>query len=288
MYQEKATIQKLASDIEDDPLIEEGIILRVLPDIQAEYVKSCIESGDYSKISIKWKGERHAIVRINGYQYGAILVNLPSIIEANKSVDRKNLLKAFDVSQMLLCVSLVNREEEVFTLKAPDTEDLILKHFEEYKKEILERRTKSLRGYNSGPLTDAESKNIDQIVKKGYDYRHGITPPLYNVRNRRFRRKLTGNELEYVEKTVEMLLKQDADAEEFNYELVDDKQIMQKSNSAIDLQQEVDLFGQKEDINIAFEDHEDLELELEQALQESDIEDEASNEASFPSPFCSR
>lgn len=40
-----------ASDIEDDPLIEEGVILRVLPDVQTEFVKNCIESGDFSGLS---------------------------------------------------------------------------------------------------------------------------------------------------------------------------------------------------------------------------------------------
>ena len=277
-----------ASDVEDDPLIEEGIILRVLPDLSAEFVKNSIESGDYSDVSIKWKGERHAVVKVNGVQYGAVLVNLPSIIEVNKSVDRKNLLKTFDVSQMLICVRTVNKEEEVFSLQVSDTEDLTKKHFEEYQKEITEQRKQQLRGYNGGPLTDAESKNIEQIINKRYDYKHGITPPLYNARNRRFRHRMGPTAFDYVERTVEKLLKLDAEAEEFGYELVNEDAIQQqRSTSAADLahyqkagehMDETSSVGYSQEIKPHHvtgaaeedeeEDHEeDLELELEQALQ---------------------
>ncbi|SCV05895.1 LANO_0H17546g1_1 [Lachancea nothofagi CBS 11611] len=254
-----------ASDIEDDPLIEEGVILRVMPDVQTEFVKSCIESGDFSGLSLKWKGERHAVVRVNGHQYGAVLVNLPTIIEVNKSIDRKNLLKAFDVSQMLLCVKTIEHEEEVFSVVPPDTEDLVTKHFGAYKNEIEELKKIVTRGYNDGPLTDAEANNIDEIVKKGYDYKHGLTPPLYNVRNRRFRRRLANQEVDYVEKTVEHLLKLDAEAEGFSYDLVDEDFLQQRSGSNDEQRQKsvdsgFDLFGE--------DDHEDLEMELEQALQE--------------------
>lgn len=217
-----------ASDIEDDPLIETGIVLRILPDIQLEFVKNSLESGDYSGISIKWKNERHAIVTINDVMYGAIVVDLPTVIEVNKSVDRKNLLKTFDVSQMLLCVRSIQNEEEVYTLEAPDTEDLVVKHFEEIEDEIWENKEAFVKGYNGAPLSDAEAKHLKQIALKNYDYKHGISPPLYNVRNRRFRRKMGPNEIDYVEKVIDMLLKQDKQAEEVSYDLVDESELQTK------------------------------------------------------------
>lgn len=282
-----------ASDIEEDPLIEEGVILRVLPDFQADFIKNSIENADYSGISIKWKGERHAVIKINGNQYGAVLVELPTVIEVNKSVDGKNLMKTFDVSQMLLCIALINREEEVFELNPPDSEDLVKKHFEAYSKEIFESRKKMMIGYQGGPLTDAESKHAEAIINKPYDYKHGISPPLYNVRNRRFRRRMGPAEMEHVEKTVEMLLKQDAEAEEFSYDLVEEESLIHKTSSSMDSGQftgqrksvspsqttiantSIDsmLFCDKFDCNdrehVQYEDNEDLELELEQALQDS-------------------
>ncbi|SCU78174.1 LAMI_0A03708g1_1 [Lachancea mirantina] len=274
-----------ASDVEDDPLVEEGIILRVLPDLQTDFIKSCIESGDFTGLSMKWKGERHAILKVNGYQYGAVLVDLPSNIEVNKSVDRKNLLKTFDVSQMLICVKPVKEEEDVFKLTPPDTEDLVRKHFSEYADEILTFKKMLLKGYGGGPLTDAEAKYSEGIVTKTYDYKHGLTPPLHNVRNRRFRRKLSRQEINHVEKTVELLLKQDEEAEDFSYELVSESEIAHRPATNVEARREtaergsLDLFGEEPD------DHEDLELELEQALQEDKagarLVDEGANSSVF-------
>ncbi|QLL32631.1 hypothetical protein HG536_0D01530 [Torulaspora globosa] len=266
-----------ASDIEDDPLIEEAIVLRVLPDIQAEFVKHSIDSGDYSGISIKWKGQRHAIVNINDVSYGAILVNLPTVIEVNKSVDRKNLLKTVDVSQMLLCIQVIESEEEVFTLRPPETEDLVSKHFEEHQDEINECKMKFFKGYNDGPLTELETKYLEQIATKPYDYKHGLTPPLYNVRNRRFRRKMGLDEFEYAEKCVERLLRQDDQAEEVTYELVDEDEIQRRSTPAASLSQ----LETRESYAAETADHEkeEVDLNLDEAFQ-SDTE-EAKERGSF-------
>lgn len=269
------------SELEDDPLIEEGIILRVLPDIQAEFVKNSIDSGDYSGVSIKWKGQNHAIVFINNVKYGAILVNLPTIIETHKSVDRKNLLKTFDISQMLLCIKIIDQEEEVFNLMSNDTEDLVSKFFEDYQGEIDDNKLKNFKGYNGGPLTDAETKYLKQIALKSYDYKHGITPPLYNVRNRRFRRKMNPTEFSYVESVVETLLKQDEEAEEITYELGLESEIPKKSTPAPTPGDLSFPIASKNDENTPASkftmDMEEDELDLEEAFQSDEEENE--NEA---------
>ena len=262
-----------ASDIEDDPLIEEGIILRVLPDIQAEFVKNSIESGDFSGIIVKWKGERHAIVNINDVPYGAILLDLPTITEVTKSVDRKNLIKTFDVSQMLLCIKPISNEEQVFTLQAPDSDDVISKHFEEYLDEINEHKKLFMKGYNGGPLTESETKYLEDIAYKAYQYRHGLTPPLYNVRNRRFRRKMGPTEFEYAEKVVAALLEQDDNAEEVTYDLVDEYEILRRPASVTDMKAVIE--PPKEHIPsfaLDDEDKEDDELDLDQAFESEDEE----------------
>ncbi|CCK72297.1 TATA-binding protein-associated factor TAF7 KNAG_0J02160 [Huiozyma naganishii CBS 8797] len=220
-----------ASDIETDPLIESGIILRVLSDTQVDFVKNSIEAGDYSGISITWKDERHAIVNINGYQYGAVLVDLPTIVEVNKSVDRKNLLKTFDVCQMLVCIRIIDKEEEVFGLKVPDTEDLASKHFEEIEDEIERNKLQVFRQQHPTQIADAEQTHLKDIACNTYDYKHGITPPLYNVRNRRFRRKISGTEFDYVENVVELLLNQDDQAEEVNFNLLHESEL--NSNTGV-------------------------------------------------------
>ncbi|KAK5780051.1 hypothetical protein RI543_002591 [Arxiozyma heterogenica] len=216
------------SDVESDPLIESGIILRVVPDTQVDFVKNSIEAGDYSGIGIKWVTDRHAVVMINGYMYGAILVDLPTIIEVNKSVDRKNLLKTFDISQMLLCIRTIDKEEEVFDLQVPDTEDLVSNHYEDIIQEIHREKIKLLRQHLSHGNHDMTPQQIDKIAVKSYDYKHGLTAPLYNVRNRRFRRKMNSVEFEYVENVVETLLNEDDKAEEVTFELITEEEINTK------------------------------------------------------------
>ncbi|GAV56114.1 hypothetical protein ZYGR_0BA00200 [Zygosaccharomyces rouxii] len=269
-----------ASDVEDDPLMEEGIILRILPDLSAEFVKNSIESGDYSGISIKWKGQRHAVVNINNTSYGAVLVNLPTVIEVNKSVDRKNLLKTMDVCQMLLCIKVVDNEEDVFKLTPPDSEDLVSKHFEEYKDEINDFKKKFIKGFNGGPLTDAESKYMDDIVLKPYDYKHGITPALYNVRNRRFRRRMGQREFDYVEQVVERLLKFDEQAEDVQYELIDEDEAIRKSTSATHVN-DFNNIQDSERSSFQFADmdeREDDDLDLDAAFQSDQEDDKAGDE----------
>ena len=64
---------------------------------------------------------------------------------------------------------------------------------------------------------------------------HGITPPLRNVRKRRFRRALSHRTIETVENEVNRLLKLDAQAEKTQFEVVDRLQSRQASVSLSDV-----------------------------------------------------
>lgn len=103
-------------DREDDPLIEDGLILRMLPDANLDILRSAVESGDMSAISIFWKDKRRAIVKIHGEMYGAKLIDLPTVLDIHKTLDRKNIFKTIDVSQMLLVVKKLNTEKELMDI----------------------------------------------------------------------------------------------------------------------------------------------------------------------------
>ncbi|KAG7720491.1 hypothetical protein KL949_001749 [Ogataea haglerorum] len=113
-------------DREDDPLIEEGIILRMVPDESLDYLRRCVEDGDMSGITIKWKDKRRAILRINGMLYGGKLVELPTVVEVHKSVDKKNIFKTIDVCQMLLIVKRLESEKDIKDI------DVDMEHGESY------------------------------------------------------------------------------------------------------------------------------------------------------------
>lgn len=79
-------------------------------------------------------------------------MDLPCVIESFKTIDKKTVYKTADVCQMLICTEEAEPEE-----------------------------------VDPKPL-----KKKDGMVKveKKYLWPHGITPPLKNVRKRRFRRTL--------------------------------------------------------------------------------------------------
>ena len=56
---------------------------------------------------------RRAVVRIRKNLYAAKLVDLPTIVESSKTLDRKNLYKTGDICQMLLVGEQISHEETI-------------------------------------------------------------------------------------------------------------------------------------------------------------------------------
>ncbi|KAI1409734.1 TAFII55 protein conserved region-domain-containing protein [Hypoxylon sp. FL1857] len=118
-----------ASDREVDPTRETTFILRSLPGAPAEYLKKAISEGtigipkqnggaDFGVQFLDAK-QRRAMVTINGSHFAAVLVHLPTITEAMKSWDRKNMMKNSDITEMLLCFEEVKNEYEAKTVPLP-------------------------------------------------------------------------------------------------------------------------------------------------------------------------
>ncbi|KAI0842985.1 TAFII55 protein conserved region-domain-containing protein [Hypoxylon sp. FL0890] len=118
-----------ASDREVDPTRESTFILRVLPGTAVDYLKKAIADGtvgvpkqnggaDFGVQFVDAK-QRRAMVTINGTHFAAVLVHLPTITEAMKSWDRKNMMKNSDITEMLLCFQEVNNEYEAKTVPLP-------------------------------------------------------------------------------------------------------------------------------------------------------------------------
>lgn len=81
--------------------IEEQIILRVPPKLQ-EIAKKISNSEEVEDFTIKFTGSRNAIVQVAGVDYNAVLVDLPCLIESQKTMDKKQFYKICDISQMLV------------------------------------------------------------------------------------------------------------------------------------------------------------------------------------------
>lgn len=126
------------------------------------------------------------MVRLDDRYLYAKVVDLPTIIESHKTIDKKSFYKTADICQMMIC-----REEPY-----PATDD-------------------------ESPVKN-KKKDPNKVDKK-FLYPHGITPSLKNVRKRRFRKTLKKKnvELPEIEKEVKRLLRVDNEAVHVKWEIVE-------------------------------------------------------------------
>ncbi|KAL1767047.1 transcription initiation factor TFIID subunit 7-like [Sigmodon hispidus] len=173
-------------------------------------VRKIIHSRDSAmkdKLKIDFSPDgHHAVVQVEDVSLSAKLVNLPCVIGSLKTIDRKTFYKTADISQMLVCSAdsgLHSPPQEPVTSTDP-----------------------TVTGSGEGKT----EKNI-------YNWKHGITPPLKNVRKKRFRKttkkvpdvkqKDEFSFSEYadspaVEKEVKRLLCSDAEAVSVRWEVIAD------------------------------------------------------------------
>lgn len=182
--------------------LESQVILR-LPGQVAAALRAAVRSGVMNlkdRLSIQLEPDnRHGTVRFDRWSLSARVVDLPSIIESHKTLDRKTFYKTADVAQLMIC-----KEED-------GAED------EEAKKAAAADDEESLR-----------RKERKDAKDKKYQYPHGITPSLKNVRKRRFRKVLKKKYVDFpeIEKEVKRLFRMDNEAISIRYEVVnadDDK-----------------------------------------------------------------
>ncbi|XP_047621139.1 transcription initiation factor TFIID subunit 7-like [Phacochoerus africanus] len=195
------------SKSQDEPPheLENQFILR-LPLEHASTVRKMVHSGramkDKLKIDLSSDG-RHAVVEVENVPLAAKLVDLPCVIGSLKTLDKKTFYKTADISQMLVCTADGG-------VHAPPEE----------------------------PVTSTDVTAIRKNEKQGqkkYIWKHGITPPLKNVRKKRFR-KTTKKHIDFkqieeisfteyiespdVEKEVKRLLCSDAEAVSARWEVI--------------------------------------------------------------------
>ncbi|XP_035307963.1 transcription initiation factor TFIID subunit 7-like isoform X2 [Cricetulus griseus] len=188
--------------------LESQFILRLPPE-HASTVREIIRSGDPTmkdKLKIDLSPDaRHAVVQVDNVSLSARVVDLPCVIGSLKTHDRKTFYKTADVSQMLVCSA------EGGGCASPEE-----------------------------PATSAGATATGRQgeMEKNYIWKHGITPPLKNVRKKRFRkpaRKLPDAkqsedscsgyiDSKEVEKEVKRLLRSDAEAISTRWEIVVDEE----------------------------------------------------------------
>jgi len=196
-----------------EPAIElESQFLLRLPEEPAAALRAALRSGATNikeRLSISLKPEnpadprlRRAIVEFDSWtNMSAKLMDLPTIVESHKSIDRKSFYKTADICQMLWCKEGDPSDED-------DDAD------------------------NANAGGDKGKKYDPNKVEKKWVYPHGITPPMKNCRKRRFRKTLKKRYIDAPEneKEVKHLLRQDLDAVRFSFELITEDEMKQSAS----------------------------------------------------------
>jgi TATA-binding protein-associated factor Taf7 len=158
-----------------------------------------------SSLFIKMDAEtRRATVKYDNQILDARLVDLPCIIETLDTIDNVEFYKTGEISQMLVCKTKddpwISDNEEESPPPPPSTTTTTSDDTKKKKKK---------------PLTAHE-----KFVRK-YQWPHGITPPLKNVRRKRFRKVAKKKYIDYaeIEKEVKQLFRADRDALDVEYQV---------------------------------------------------------------------
>lgn len=183
--------------------LESQFILR-LPQIPANALRQALKSGEplSKRLSVKFDQDiRQGIIKFDNWSMPARLFDLPTIIESYKTLDRKNFYKTADVSQILIC-----KEDSSGTAN-----EIINTENDDEKKKYFDSLFSSVGG----------------VGKREYLFPHGITPPLKNVRKRRFRKTLKKKYVDFseIEKEVKRLFKFDCEAIDSRYEIVEENKL---------------------------------------------------------------
>ncbi|KAF8623482.1 hypothetical protein AX15_006265 [Amanita polypyramis BW_CC] len=113
---------------DDDLSFEEQFILRLPPGENLEKFRKMVAAREVANdIWFKFKDSRRAVFHIGNNLYSAKLVDLPCIIESQKTLDNKQMFKAADICQMLVVEDKIEREEPT-TSKNFNFEDFIWPH----------------------------------------------------------------------------------------------------------------------------------------------------------------
>ncbi|XP_045768822.1 transcription initiation factor TFIID subunit 7-like [Maniola jurtina] len=185
----------------DYPVELETQFIMKMPTEPAKALRDLIKSGENFKnrLVIQLSDDmRNGEVRFDHWLLHAKSVDLPTIVESWKSIDRKSLYKTADICQILIC------KEEI----DPHTEE----------------------------ESPAKNKKKDpHKVDKKYLWPHGITPPTKNVRKRRFRKTLRKKcpEAPEIEKELKRLLRADNEAVSISWEVIKEKTTIASKNETI-------------------------------------------------------
>ncbi|KAG0230902.1 hypothetical protein BGW42_000624 [Actinomortierella wolfii] len=249
---------------EPEVAIEEQFILRLPPGEMCDRFREKVTARELDdSLKLVFKDPRRGLFSFEGKNYPAKLMDLPTIIESQKTLNGKQLYKIADISQILIV-----EPTEVDANYDPSTAN----------------GTANIN--DPGAPTHDVLGRMKKNRENDYSWPDGLTNPLKNVRKRRFRKRLSKKAIEVVEQEIERLLNEDALAEEVQYELQMDGVDRYDTDeggtpapggqSDMDMDEDGEGYDDEDDEKDLFAD--DLEAEIYRSMQVGSDEEEEEEE----------
>lgn len=185
-------------DREDDPTILEGLIFRMLPGEHANQIRKAIEDN---KIGIP-RSEGGLDIRFTFFAANG----------RRGMVEIKGTKYATAVVDLPCIIEGMKSWDKKGWVKSIDVSQMLL---------VLGQ---------CGSVEEAQDYPLPPEIDKEFKYAHGITPPMKNVRKRRFNRtkRTSISAIEAVERRVNQLLADDEEALDSTYEIIDHDRLTQE------------------------------------------------------------
>jgi len=235
-----------AEDREVDPVIEEQFLLRLMPGEHCNYLRQAVQE---KKIGIP-KGQGGADV-------------------AMKFLDEEGRRAMFVIQGQPYAAILLDLPTITEGMKTWDKKAMVK------SADICQMMLVFAKVKNED---EAKHVPLPKAVEHGHRWPHGITPPMHDARNRRFRKRLSKLEIQNKEAEVERLLAADKEAVSTKHEFVDERHTVapdQESGDEYEYEEE-DAEGEAEDYfgdgDVEMQDDTGL-FEVDDALLEAEFMD---------------
>lgn len=232
-----------AEDREVDPVIEEQFLFRMMPGEHCDYLRTSIQSK---------------LIGIPKAQGGADF--------QIKWLDEEGRRAVVTVKGQLYAAILLDLPTITEGMKTWDKKSMV-KSSDICQMLMVFAQVQSEEEAKTVPLPKA--------VEHGHRWPHGITPPMHDARNRRFRKRLSKLEIKNKEAEVDRLLASDREALSVRTEWIDSK-LSGTADEEEEEEYEEDAEGEADD----YFGNGDLEQQLEEEEEDFEV-DEADLEAEF-------
>ncbi|KAF8163461.1 TAFII55 protein conserved region-domain-containing protein [Crassisporium funariophilum] len=120
--------RELDSD-DEDLAFEEQFILRMPAGEDCEKLRKAVASREVGDdVWFKFKDSRRAVFHVANSHYSAKLVDLPCIIESQKTLDNKQMFKVADICQMLVVDHKISSEDQMKKERGFNIDEFIWPH----------------------------------------------------------------------------------------------------------------------------------------------------------------